>query len=80
MYDSAKEEGTGRNLSVRGRVMREEETSGGLLHDSTAGCWCWGSESGCSGVLGSVWQSGLKLGNSRVLGLAFDLGWMFWSV
>lgn len=75
--DSVQEEGTGRNLSENGGVMGEEEASGGLLHESTAGCWHWGSESGCSGALGSVLQSGLKLGNSRILGLAFDLGWMF---
>lgn len=69
-------EGTGKNLSVRGRDMGEEETSGGLSHDSTAGRWCWGSEAGCNGALGLVWQ----LGNSRVLRSEFDLSWMFWRV
>lgn len=47
-------EGIGRSLCVRGAG----ETSKGLPHDSTAGCWCWGSESGCSEVLGLVWQPG----------------------
>ncbi len=70
--DRVQAEGTGR----RG----EGETSGGLPHDCTAGCWCSGSESGCSVVLGLVWQPGWKLGQSRVLRLEFDLGWMLWRV
>ncbi len=51
-------DGTGRNLCVSVGVRGAGETSGVLPHDFTAGGRWQGSESGCSGVLGLVWQPG----------------------
>ncbi len=70
-------EETGRTFFVCGRVRGAEGTSGVLPYDCTAGGWWQGSESGCRGVLGLVWQ---PVDNRRVLGLEFDLAWMFWRV
>lgn len=38
------------------RRVRGLGAAGGLPHEGTAGCRVWGSESGCGGVLGLVWQ------------------------